>query len=169
MTRIIKETEQKTFFPGCELEKVDEFDFLDYEKINLSELDGDDEFNGKPYLTEVQSYNYDDDGVEKTNHCVHLYIVDDDAEEYLDIRINLKKEGDIQEKVHKLSKLYAFATGVMELENPGSTRGMNQIRTINLNEFRKFTNELNEMIIKVVTKSSKTMTYNSFKVVKVSL
>lgn len=160
---------QKTFFPGCELEQVDEFEFLDYDRINLSDLDSDDEFDGKPYLTEVQSYNYDDDGTEKTNHCVHLYIVDDDAEEYLDIKINLKKDGDIQEKVHKLSKLYAFATGIMELENPDSTKGMNQIRRIDLGEFHKFTNDLNKMVIKVITKSSKTMTYNTFKVLKVSL
>lgn len=170
VTKKEESTNQKTFFPSCELEAVDEFEFDDYERINLSELGNDDEIEGKPYLSEVGSYTVDDDGVKKTIHSAHLYIVDDDAKEYYDIKINLKENSDLQKNVHKSSTLFAFATGILELEHPGCTSGMNRIKKVDLSEFRSFTNELNKMIVKVKTiksKGKKSFVYNTFKVLKV--
>ena len=163
------ENEQKisTFFTECELESVEEYDFLDYDRLNLKTLENGECFSGKPHLSEVETYTFDDDGTEKTNHRAHLFIVDDEAEEYLDIKINLKQDGDVQKNVHKLSTLFRYVTGILEFENPGRTVGMNRIRTINLQQFREFTNNCNFMEIEVETVNGANFPYNSFKIKKI--
>ena len=85
-----------------------------------------------------------------------------EEEEYLDIRINLKKPDDIQERIHHKSKLYALCCGLMELENPGVTQDMNIIKKVDINEFREFINNLSEMTIRVKTEYGNNFTYNTF-------
>lgn len=160
---------QKTFFPGCELEQVEENPIFEYNHIDISDLEDDEEYTGNPELSEIETYTFDDDGVEKTQHRLHLRLVDEEEEEYLDIRINLKKADDIQQRVHHKSKLYALCTGIMELENPGCTQGMNSIKTVNIGEFRKFINELTEMTVRIKTEYSTNFTYNSFIVTDVQI
>lgn len=152
----------KTHFNSVELAYEEESPLLEYNKLDISQLEEDDYYSGKPELSQVETYTYDNDGKEETKHRIHLFLIDEEEEEYLDIRINLKKPDDIQERIHHKSKLYALCCGLMELENPGVTQNMNMIKKVDINEFREFINNLSEMTIRVKTEYGNNFTYNTF-------
>ena len=158
----VEKTEIKTHFQSIELDYEEESPLLEYNKLDISQLEEDDYYSGKPELSQVETYTYDNDGKEETKHRLHLFLIDEEEEEYLDIRINLKKPDDIQERIHHKSKLYALCCGLMELENPGVTQDMNIIKKVDINEFREFINNLSEMTIRVKTEYGNNFTYNTF-------
>ena len=94
----------KTHFSSVELAYEEESPLLEYNKLDISQLEEDDYYSGRPELSQVETYTYDNDGKEETKHRIHLFLVDEE-EEYLDIRIHLKKPDDIQERIHHKSKL----------------------------------------------------------------
>jgi hypothetical protein len=142
-----------------------------YFKIPLRDLHDNDEVEGKPYLSEINEFSFIDEatGEETNKYNVVLYIVHDDDETYYEIPISLKRNDEIQKKVHRLSKLYALITGILEIEQPYSTQSTNMIQTVDLREFREFINETACMRIRVKTIVNDEITYNSFEVLKLTL
>lgn len=142
-----------------------------YFKIPLRDLHDKDEVEGKPYLSEINEFSFIDEatGEETNKYNVVLYIVHDDDETYYEIPISLKKNDEIQKKVHHLSKLYALITGILEIEQPYSTQSTNLIETVDLREIREFINLTESMRIRVKRIDNGEMHYNSFEVLKLTL
>lgn len=159
--------QQKTHFNSIELDYEEESPLIEYNRLDINKLEDGDYYSGKPELSNVETYTYDNDGKEVTKHRIHLILIDEEEEEYLDIRINLKKPEEIQKRIHHKSKLYSLCCGLMELENPGVTQDNNIIKKVDLGEFREFINDLSEMTIRVKTEFSKDFTYNTFVVTQV--
>ena len=166
---------EQTKFPSCELGYSSQNEIQEeignYFKIPLRELNDKDEVEGKPYLSEINEFNFIDHhtGEETTKHNVVLYLVRDDDETFYEIPISLKKNDEVQTNVHHLSKLYALITGILEIEQPYVTQSTNYIKTVDLREFREFINEAANMRIRVKTVVNDEMKYNSFEVIKLTL
>ena len=128
------EEEPKSELPTVEADFVEETDnygeWYSYTRINLNELDDGDEYLGKPLLLPVETVQFDED--EDPRYRARLLLIDDDAEEYLQINLNLKKKGSIQTNVHNASSLYALIGGIQNLSNPQWTTMFNRIKKVNL-------------------------------------
>lgn len=159
----------RTFFPSLECsyeENIFENLPANAERMVLSELSPDDEFMGKPLLSEIQTVTFDDDGEEVTKYRCQLIILDDDEEEpeYLIINLNLKANDDIQTNIRKGSVLYDFIASIRELEQPGIMSHYNKINRVNLKEFRDFINDVGVASVKVLGRTlGNGAMYNSFK------
>ena len=166
-----EEKEQNTIFTSLELDNDESFDAIpsDYDMLPLSDLSDEDEYKGRPVMTPVTSFTIDQDGDETTKYQCQLFLVDDDAEEYLRININLKKEGDIQENIRRGSVLYDFIGSIRELEAPGIMAQYNTIRKVDLSQFRDFINNQTKASVKVITRefNGGLSFYNSFKFTEV--
>jgi hypothetical protein len=143
---------EETYFPSMEFDNDISLDLVpeNYEEVQLRDLGDETEYEGRPVMGPVESYTYDSDGEIKTNFRTNLYIIDDEEEEYLHIKINLKKNSDIQNNIRKGSVLYDFLGSIKELEAPGYMNNYNIIKSCNLEEFRDFINNLSFANIKVV-------------------
>lgn len=166
----ISEKPLKTF-PQVEGEFVEEREFINLqglERLTLNELYEDDIFAGKPILQEVEKVQFDPE--EPPKYRARLLLVNEEDKEYLQINLNLKKDGDIQENVHEKSTLYALVGGIMNIRTEGAwTTQYNRIRKVDLSEFRDyFEKEVNELVIQVKTIEANDFAYNSFKVVGLS-
>lgn len=157
--------ESQSALPTIEADFVEESEtsygeWYSYLRIPLSELDDGDEYEGKPVLTEVEKVSFDDD--ERPTIRCRLLLIDDDSEEYLQININLKKDGDIQTNVHSASSLYALIGGLQNLNNPNWSKQFNRITRCDLQQYRDYLDTLESMSVKVVEKKGSNFTYNSF-------
>lgn len=153
---------------------VDEkFELPNY-KVILSELDPDDLYTGKPVLCEPFAFKFTDKttGEEITKYQTRLWLMDKEDDEYLEIRINLGKEGLIQENIFPQSKLYPLLKGVIEMKYGASQlfQGENGrdkvIEKINLQTVIDLCEKFDKMTIKVVEKTVNNNPYNSFIVVQ---
>ena len=93
---------------------------------------------------------------------------DDEAEEYLEINLNVKQKGDIQTNVHNASSLYALIGGIQNLNNPQWTTLFNRIKKVDLSEWEEYINSKESMTVEIVTKSGSNFTYNSFRITDLS-
>ena len=162
--------EPKSELPSVEADFVEESDnygeWYSYVRINLNELDNGDEYLGKPLLLPVETVQFDED--EDPRYRARLLLIDDDAEEYLQINLNLKQKGSVQTNVHNASSLYALIGGIQNLSNPQWTQMFNRIKKVNLEEWEDYINSKKEMNIVIVEKSGSSFTYNSFRVTSLS-
>lgn len=146
----------------------DLFDLPNY-KVELSDLDDGDTYTGKPILCEPNSFTFKDKvtGEEQTRHQTALYLVDREGDEYLEIKINLKQEGLIQEKVYPSSKLYPLLKGCAEMKYGAGVLFDEKkvIKKINLKTIIGYCEEFPVMTIKVVEKTGK-FNYNTFVVIE---
>ena len=131
----VKEEPVQTGLPSVEAEYVEETDaqygdWYLYERTNIGELEDGDEYEGKPLLLPVQTVQFE--GEEKPRYRSRLLLIDDEAEEYLQININLKQKGDVQTNVHNASSLYALIGGIQNLNNPQWTQMFNRIKRVDL-------------------------------------
>ena len=131
-----------------------------YEKAELKDFDDGTFITGRPQLSSVTSYTFDDDGEEKTVYRCRLYIFKDEEKIYVQINLNLKNKGDLQTEIRKGSALFDFITSIHELENPGSVNRTNIIQTLDLSEYREFVNRLANMKIEVKERSGNYMFYS---------
>lgn len=139
-------------------------DFFDYERVTLQDL-GDGEFyEGKPRLSPVQEVTFDEDGEEVKRYRCQLWLIDDDAEEYLQVNINLKAPGDIQKALHYKSSAYKLIGGIMEQLQPGWTQSHNVIVKTDLSEIRDFLEEKESMTIAIHELEGSDFSYLSFSV-----
>ena len=153
---------KQTIFTGTELDYEEIVDIPDgYEKAELKDFQDGTLITGRPEMSSVTSYTFDDDGEEKTVNRFKLYIFQDADQLYVEINVNLKNDGDIHKNVRKGSVLFDFLTSILELENAGSVGKSNILRNVDLSEYREFVNRLSEMTIQVKERSG-TYTFYSF-------
>lgn len=156
------ENTKQTIFTGTELDFEEIVEIPDgYEKAELRDFEDGTLITGRPEMSSVTSYTFDDDGEEKTVNRFKLYIFQDADQLYVEINVNLKNDGDIHKNVRKGSVLFDFLTSILELENAGSVGKSNILRNVNLSEYREFVNRLSEMTIQVKERSG-TYTFYSF-------
>ena len=158
--------DKQTALPFVEGEYVEEDntgEWYNYLRISLSELENDDQYTGKPLLLPVEKVQYDEE--EPPKYRARLLLIDDAIEEYLQININLKKEGSVQTNVHNASSLYALIAGIENLHNPEWSTIYNRIKTVNLEDWETYLNSKESMSIKVVEKQGNNFSYNSFRIV----
>ena len=154
--------DKQSIFASTELDYEEIVDIPDgYEKAELKDFEDGTLITGRPEMSSVTSYTFDDDGEEKTVNRFKLFIFKDDEQLYVEINVNLKNDGDIHKNIRKGSVLFDFITYVLELENAGSVVKSNIVRNVNLAEYREFVNRLSEMTIQVKEKSA-TYVYYSF-------
>ena len=157
--------ETQTSLPTVEAEYIEETeaqDWYDYLRINLSELEDGDEYWGRPFLTEPETIQFDEE--EAPKHRCRLLIIDDEEQEYLQININLKTSETIQNNVHNASGLYALIASLQNLQDPTWSKRDNRIRKVNLEDWIKYVNDLENMEVKVVAKTGSSFNYNSFRI-----
>ena len=152
---------KQTIFTGTQLDYEEIVDIPDgYEKAELKDFADGKLLTGRPEMSSVTSYTFDDDGEEKTVNRFKLFIFKDDEQLYVEINVNLKNDGDIHKNIRKGSVLFDFITSILELENPGSVGKSNILRNANLAEYREFVNRLGEMTIQVKEKSGSYVYYS---------
>lgn len=117
----------------------------DYTITEFNSLLDEERIEGKPVLTEVMTFTFDDDGEEVERHKAELYILNDDMEEATKININLKRGGDVQENVHCKSQLFALVKGLANLKSPNCMDGYNRIKKVNLEVIRKRLEEMDNI------------------------
>ena len=164
------EDEPKSELPSVEADFVEEtgadYDWYSYTRINLNELDDGDEYEGRPLLLPVEVVQFDEE--EDPRYRSRLLLIDDEAEEYLQININLKQKGDVQTNVHNASSLYALIGGIQNLSNPQWTTMFNRIKKVDLSEWETYLNNKETMTVEIVEKSGSNFTYNSFLITQLS-
>ena len=127
--------DKQTIFTGTELDYEEIVEIPDgYEKAELKDFEDGKLLTGRPEMSSVTSYTFDDDGEEKTVNRFKLFIFQDDDQLYIEININLKNDGDIHKNV--------------------------RIRNVNLAEYREFVNRLGEMTIQVKEKTGSYVYYS---------
>ena len=165
-----KKEESKSDIPSVEADFVEEtgmdYDWYSYTRINLNELEDGDEYEGKPLLLPVETVQFDEE--EDPRYRSRLLLIDDDAEEYLQINLNLKQKGDIQTNVHNASSLYALIGGIQNLSNPQWTTLFNRIKKVDLSEWEEYINNKETMTVEIVQKEGSNFTYNSFRITDLS-
>ena len=153
---------RQTIFTGTELDFEEIVEIPEgYEKAELRDFEDGTLITGRPEMSSVTSYTFDDDGEEKTVNRFKLFIFKDDEKIYVEINVNLKNDGDLHKNIRKGSVLFDFITSILELENAGSVGRSNILRNVNLAEYREFVNRLSEMTIQVKEKTG-TYVYYSF-------
>ena len=138
--------------------------FFDYNRVTLLDIGPEEYYMGKPRLSNVEEVTFDNDGVEETRHRCQLWLVDDDAEEYLQININLKAPGDIQKALHYKSSAYKLIAGIMEQLQPGWSQNHNVIVKTDLSEIRGFLEAKESMTIAIHEIEGSDFSYLSFSV-----
>lgn len=154
--------DKQSIFTSTELDYEEIVDIPEeYERAELRDYEDGDIVTGRPEMSSVTSFTFDDDGEKKTVNRFKLFIFQDDDETYVEINVNLKNDGDIHKNIRKGSVLFDFLTSILELENAGSVGKSNIIRNVNLAEYREFVNRLSEMSIEVKEKKG-TYAFYSF-------
>ena len=153
--------DKQTIFTSTQLDYEQIVDIPDgYEKAELKDFEDGTLITGRPEMSSVTSFTFDDDGEEKTVNRFKLFIFKDEEKLYVEINVNLKNSGDIHKNIRKVSVLFDFITSILELENAGSVGKSNIIRNVNLAEYREFVNRLTEMTIQVKEKSGSYVFYS---------
>ena len=156
------ENTRQTIFTGTELDFEEIVEIPEgYEKAELRDFEDGTLITGRPEMSSVTSYTFDDDGEEKTVNRFKLFIFKDDEKIYVEINVNLKNDGDLHKNIRKGSVLFDFITSILELENAGSVGKSNILRNVDLKQYREFVNNLEEMTIQVKEKTG-SYTYYSF-------
>lgn len=168
---IEKVTDEPTMdLPSVEADFVEEtgadYDWYSYTRINLNELEDQDEYEGRPLLLPVEVVQFDEE--EDPRYRARLLLIDDEAEEYLQININLKQKGDVQTNVHNASSLYALIGGIQNLSNPQWTTMFNRIKRVDLSEWETYINNKETMTVKIIEKQGSNFSYNSFRITDLS-
>ena len=154
--------DKQTIFTSTQLDYEQIVDIPDgYEKAELKDFEDGTLITGRPEMSSVTSYTFDDDGEEKTVNRFKLYLFQDADQLYIEINVNLKNDGDIHKNIRKGSVLFDFITSILELENAGSVGKSNILRNVDLKQYREFVNNLEEMTIQVKEKTG-SYTYYSF-------
>ena len=88
------EDEPKSELPSVEADFVEESDnygeWYTYERVRLNDYEDGDEYEGKPLLLPVETVQFDEE--EDPRYRARLLLIDDEAEEYLEININVKQK-----------------------------------------------------------------------------
>ena len=166
----VKEEPKNTGLPSVEADFVEESsmngEWYAYQRVRLNEYEDGDEYEGKPILLPVESVKFDEE--EEPRYRARLLLIDDEAEEYLEININVKEKGDVQTNVHNASSLYALIGGIQNLSNPEWTTLFNRIKRVDLTEWEDYINSKESMTVRIVEKQGSNFSYNSFRITQLS-
>ena len=165
----IETVSEEPTLPSVEADYVEEDmtgEWYSYTRINLNELEDGDEYTGKPLLLPVETVQFDEE--EDPRYRSRLLLIDDEAEEYLQINLNLKQKSSIQTNVHNASSLYALIGGIQNLSNPQWTTLFNRIKKVNLEEWETYINSKEEMTVTIIEKQGSNFSYNSFRITELS-
>lgn len=167
----IEKVEDEPKLPSVEAEFVEETnaeqdEWYSYTRHHLKEFEDGDVYEGKPLLLPVETVVFDEE--EGPKYRSRLLLIDEEFEEYLEININLKENGDVQTNVHNASSLYALIGGIQNLSNPQWTTLYNRIKKVDLSEWEEYINKKESMTVEIVEKSGSNFTYNSFRITDLS-
>ena len=155
---------------GVEVEgEIEDDNFLnipeDYDIINLNDMEDEEEFEGKPFLSEMETRTWTNKETdeEETMYRVTLVLMDDDAREAYLYPINFDTDSVIREKVHPNSKLHSLISGLAELEFTGAAESLKNKETrCNLDLLREKVDLYKIMTIKCKTIYGKEFNWNDF-------
>lgn len=124
-----------------------------YNRIELKNMEDEEEFEGKPHLSPINTTKYTDKetGEEKINHSVSLVLIDDMSQEAYVFPIGIKTDKEQQKNVHNASKLYSLVMGLMELKQKGVSQEFNQLPKVNLESLRKMISKYDSMTVECKT------------------
>lgn len=131
-----------------------------------------DVFEGQPLLTKPRKSVYEDDetGEKSVRYFCMFYLADFLEDEYLEIRIPLKSDDDVQKNVFPNSKLFPLVKGVLQTLYPDEQLldedyALDECR---LSSIRKMVSDIDKMAIKVklITGTNGFPDYNSYVVIK---
>ena len=95
--------DKQTIFTGTQLDYEEIVEIPDgYEKAELKDFEDGKLLRGRPEMSSVTSYTFDDDGEEKTINRFKLYIFQDEDQLYIEINVNLKE---YREFVNRLGEM----------------------------------------------------------------
>lgn len=139
----------------------------DFKVTELKDTYDGDYLQGKPYLSDVIEYEYEDKktGEKKKSTYCELVLIDSDEKEAYKIRINLKSTDNIQKSVHKSSKLYALVVGLINLKNKGAFKNYNHLKKVNLDNIKNIVSKIDDLTVKVKEVQGKEFPYNTFVIV----
>jgi hypothetical protein len=137
----------------------------EYEIYYLNDLEQDDSFVGKPYLSDIRGNEFKDD---KTGEMVKkfsatLYINNNQNEETLQARVNFKGEDD-KISVWQGSLCYDLIDSIEEMHEPG-TGGINNVYNMSFKELQEYINGLTTCTVKVVEHHER-FDYNTLRIMK---
>ena len=167
----IEKVEDEPKLPSVEAEFIQETngeggEWYSYTRQHLKEFEDGDVYEGKPLLLPVETVVFDEE--EGPKYRSRLLLIDEEFEEYLEININLKENGDVQTNVHDASSLYALIGGIQNLSNPEWTNTFNRIKRVDLSEWETYINNKESMTVEIKEKSGSNFTYNSFRITELS-
>lgn len=147
-------------------EQVEEMD-----QFYVNDMEDKDTFVGRILLSEIMGNDkdvYDDNG-QKTGERVkkyesNLYIINDENEEVLMGRLNLKSKDD-KAQFWKGSQGHDLIDSLEELNEPG-TGGVFDIYKISFNELQNHVNQLGTVTVQIVEHSGR-FDYNTLRITKV--
>lgn len=141
-------------------EKNPMMDLFSKKRLKLSDFGPDDEFIGKPMLSDIEE-RLDFNDPTKKNYILRFNIVDNDK--YLQININLKTDEIVQRNVHKSSKLFALVDGISSLFDETWT-DYDLIKEVNIKDLCDFVNSCDRIAVSILEVEADFGLYNSFKI-----
>lgn len=156
-------------------------DLTGYEVTQLREMYPDDDYTGKPIISDIYKVEFKNKDTEKTtvNYKIDLILKDDTYEDEKEAYIftcNLKKDNidfdkSIVKDVYNTSGLYALAMGLAELKAKGISKSFNHLDVVGIKKLQKDVSQYESMTVNVVEKkmvdknTKEENYYNSFKIV----
>ena len=121
----------------------------DYNRIELKNMEDEEEFEGKPHLSPIKTNKYTnkETGEEQITHSISLVLIDDGACEAYIYPITLKTDNPVQTNVHSASKLYSLVMGLMEQKQKGVSQQFNELPKVNLDSLTKMVSKYESMTV----------------------
>ena len=156
-------------------------DLTGYEVTQLREMYPDDDYTGKPIISDIYKVEFKNKDAGKTtvNYKIDLILKDDTYEDEKEAYIftcNLKEDNidfdkSIVKDVYNTSGLYALAMGLAELKAKGISKSFNHLDVVGIKKLQKDVSQYESMTVNVVEKkmvdknTKEENYYNSFKIV----
>lgn len=137
----------------------------DYNRIELKNMEDEEEFEGNPHLSPIKVNKFTDKetGEEKVNYTISLVLIDDMTCEAYIYPIGIKSEDVVQKNVHSASKLYALVRGLMECKQKGVSQQFNELPKVNLDSLTNMIGKYESMTVEC-KKIYGDFTWNSFRI-----
>jgi len=120
-----------------------------YDTFKVNDLIDGDTFTGEIYLSDIYENEFPDDitGEMKKTYSAGVYISNDENEETLKGKVNLKSTND-NIQVWQGSMAYDLIDSLKELHEPG-TGGINNIYKMSFKELQDHVNQLGIVLVKI--------------------
>lgn len=138
----------------------------EFNRIELKNMEDEEEFEGKPSLSQIKVNTFKDKntGEEKTTYTISLVLKDEMVEEAYIYPINLKDDEPIQTNIKSASKLYSLIMGLMECKQKGVSRHYNELPRVNLDSVREMIGKYESMTVMCKTIYGQEFNWNNFRI-----